>query len=983
MIFIKKFEASGFKSFADTTTLNFDYSMTGIVGPNGSGKSNITDAIRWALGEVSPKSLRGGSMEDVVFSGSVSRKALNIAEVTITFDNSKRIFKSLDFDEVSITRKYFKDSKDSEYFINKARVRQKDVQEAAIETGITKSSLAVISQGTISRFAEAKPEERRNIFDDAAGISIYKKRKEESVRKLIRTEENLMRVNDIVNEIERKLPTLKRQAEKAKQYKINWDELRVIEIAILVKDIEMYEKRLSTIKDSSSDIRARISDIQKDLDVKQNEYNSIYAKSFETENQLELLNVKFSKSIEKISEFKVLKINLESKKNTTNLNQEEYKINDIKNSVREIQIKLNQEEENYKLLIEEKNTKQALKEEIARKRFDLNNELESVKRQLSRLESTIEIKSSSSHQRDGMHRGVAAIIENKKTLPGIIGTVADMIKVEDKYDTAISALISGSAQNIVATDTRIVKQAVNFLKQNNVGFATFLPLDNIRINRIPDDIKFAIEKAKGFVSFANNVINIEKKYTNVVDYLCGTSIIMDNYDNAVSASKLVNQRYNIVTLDGERILPNGAIVGGKRNFRKLSYNPMEEIEKLTEEKNKKEELESSLKSQIFELSSQIDLTIEEITGTQSAMGTSRQTQDRLEVSEERLREEYRILTGKQLGNEKLNETSIDSQIIETIEKIGQLENFKTQAQQKITILRNTKAKYSGKQSELNTEILEQRQMLDRLKEQMSSMNTDGSILTERKTNSLQRLAQDYNLTFETASTLEQPSISNEEKTRARIAELRVIIKDLGNVNLDSIEEYENENSRYEEYQKQVKDILEGLNNIKEAIKGMDTLMVEQFTSVITEVNKALPETFKTLFGGGTAEVFYTDPNNMLETGVDIKVNPPGKKISNLNLLSGGEKSLVALTVLFSILKVKPLPIVILDEVEAPLDVANVERFAKHVKTFTKNTQFMIVTHRQGTMENCDVLFGATMEQKGITKIVQIKLVDAKELTSAN
>ncbi|AHI53182.1 chromosome segregation protein SMC [Spiroplasma culicicola] len=983
MIFLKRIEAFGFKSFAEPTTLNYDFAMTGIVGPNGSGKSNITDAIMWALGEQSSKSLRGDSMEDIVFSGSSDRKGLNMAEVTLVFDNSKRAFSSLDYNEVSITRKYFKITKESEYYINGAKVRLKDIQDVALETGLTKSSLAIISQGSISTFVESSPEQRRRLFDEAAGVARYKKRKEEAIRKLIRSQENLDRLNDIINEIERKLPSLKRQSKKALEYQTKFDELKQIEVAVLVKDIQLYKQRINELNDEKIEMKTKISSLEKEIQTKSDEFNNINRSSFEKEKELSKLNREYTKIVDEIGKLKVSRISLESKKSKVDIDDKEFRISDLKNKAKELEIKLNSEEQKLSKLLADKVEKRTNLDSLSKERFDINSKLDYIRKDAAKIETSLETLNMRKNSHEGLFEGVKNILENKKVLSGIIGTVQDVINVDKEYEIAASSILQNSLQNIVANNSSDVKQAIEFLKSNKAGYATFLPLDTLKANFISSDMRFAIQKADGFIGFANELIKTEKKYQIVLDYLLANHIVVKKYDNAIEIAKLTNYKFHIVTLDGERVLPHGAIVGGSRKVKNNLLNESVKISELEIQKQNLDLLEKELIEKVAQLSDKIEIHREEIQEIQIAIGASKQSTEIIERETAEVREEYRILTGKELNGSEQGFQSVDEQIIEIIEQISKQESLKEEIQQQINVLRSIKDKSNDRQNTLNSVIDEDRIMLSALKDQYSKITTDGLLMFEKQSSAQERLAQNYNLTYEAALELESTSIEDEQTTRDRINKLRNEIKSLGNVNLDSIEEYEEENQRYETYVSQTNDVLESINNLKEAINDMDEQMIVQFKKIIKDVNNALPNTFATLFGGGSANLIYTNPDDILNSGIDIKISPPGKKISNLNLLSGGEKSMVALSVLFSILKVKPIPLVILDEVEAPLDIANVERFAKYIKTFTTGTQFMIVTHRIGTMENCDILFGATMQQKGITKLVQIKLVEAKQMSNSN
>ncbi|AGR41514.1 AAA family ATPase [Spiroplasma taiwanense] len=983
MIFLKKIEVFGFKSFAEPINLDFQYSMTGIVGPNGSGKSNINDAIMWALGEQSYKSLRGDSMEDIVFAGSSDRKGLNIAEVTLVFDNTNRAFSTLDYNEVSITRKFFKLTKESEYYINKSKVRLKDIQEIALETGLTKSSLAIISQGSISHFVESKPEERRKIFDEAAGVAMYKKRKEEAVRKLIRTQENLDRLNDIINEIERKLPNLKKQSKKAISYQEMFNELKNIEVAVLVNDIKLYKKRILELSEQKSELKTEISSLEKSINKTSEEFTSISKSNLSHDKEFSKLNREFTKIVEKISELKVSRITLEAKKTKIDIDNKEFKIAELKNKSKELEINLEAEEKKLSKLLLDKIKKRDLLDNSSKQRFELNQSLDILKKQIAKTENNLDNLISRKNSFDNLFEGVKNVLENKKILPGIIGTVQEVINTNKEYEIAMSVILQNGLQNIITKTAVDVKIAIEFLKKNKAGYATFLPLDNLKPNYISNETRFIIQKSNGFIGFANELIKSEKKYQIVLDYLVANYIVVDSYDNALEISKITNAKFNVVTLDGQRILPHGAIVGGNRKHKNILINDSEQIIELEKQKEELDLKELNFSKQVSSLSDTIEILREELAEIQSWIGASKHASELTEKELFLIKEEYRILTGKELDGNEIEFKSVDEQIIKIIEQTTILQNSKDEIQQQINVIWTIKDKTSERQNSLSRHIDEERKLLSSLKDKYSGLNSDVTLLLEKQSNSTSRLAQNYDLTFEAALEVNNIVVINEEdEIRNRIKELRTQINYLGNVNLDSIAEFEEENTRYQTYVEQTQDVIDSINNLKDAISEMDEQMIIQFKKIIKDVNSALPETFITLFGGGSASIIYTNENDILNTGIDLKISPPGKKITNLNLLSGGEKSMVALSVLFSILKVKPIPLVILDEVEAPLDIANVERFAKYLKTFTNVTQFLIVTHRMGTMENCDTLFGATMEQKGVTKLVQIKLIEAKQLSNA-
>jgi chromosome segregation protein len=984
MIFLKRIEAHGFKSFADQISLNFEYGMTGIVGPNGSGKSNINDAIRWTLGEQSLKSLRGDSMEDVVFSGSEGKSAHNMAEVTLVFDNSHRVFSSLEnVTEVSIKRRYDKINNESEYFINGEKVRQKDVQEIALETGLTKSSLAIISQGSVNNFVEAKPDERRQLFDEAAGVAKYKKRKEESIRKLIRSNENLDRVNDIINELDRRLPSLGKQATKAKKYQEKEALLRKHEVAFLVSDLKIFNARSEELKERRHNLKADIDALDQKIKKDAMDRDSISKESLEFDRKISQLNGKYTAIVEKISKLEVKKVSFEAKQNEIKMNESEYRAEEIKRATKEIEIKINSEETHLeRLLVEETKINEDLQYNSSC-RSNCNFKLDAIRKAMNKTELKIEQLQERKESSEALFEGVRNVLDNKSVLPGIVGTVQELISVEDQYLNAIGALMQqGVLQNIVINNAANAKVAIDFLKANKAGHATFLPLDTIRPNIIDNERRFVITNTNGFVAFANDLVKIEKKYTLVTDYLLGGVIVVDTYDNALEMAKVVKYKLNIVTLDGERILPQGAIVGGSRKRRVQISNDFAQIEELNNRiKEYQNEIEEN-NQKVSDYSSAIDLLREQKSVNNATIGGIKTSIKNLQISLEKNKDEYRLLTGKSINGFD-EDFSIDAELEKIMSDISRLEVERTEIQSELEVANNMKTKIVDQQFSESRKSSELYAKFNALREEMASVATDLALINEKRANAGLRLADTYHLTFETALELEFEPIENLEEVAELIKTLRQELNALGNVNMEAIDEFESEKSRHENLLEQANDIREAIANIKTSISNMDEQMEKQFKGVIKDVNAALPTTFKTLFGGGEAKIVYTDPNDILNSGIEIKIQPPGKKITNLNLLSGGEKSLVALSVLFSILSVRPLPLVILDEVEAPLDIANVERFAKYIRTFTTKTQFMIVTHRMGTMENCDILYGATMEQKGITKIVNVNLIEAKKMTSAN
>jgi chromosome segregation protein len=894
MIFLKRIEAHGFKSFADQISLNFEYGMTGIVGPNGSGKSNINDAIRWTLGEQSLKSLRGDSMEDVVFSGSEGKSAHNMAEVTLVFDNSHRVFSSLEnVTEVSIKRRYDKINNESEYFINGEKVRQKDVQEIALETGLTKSSLAIISQGSVNNFVEAKPDERRQLFDEAAGVAKYKKRKEESIRKLIRSNENLDRVNDIINELDRRLPSLGKQATKAKKYQEKEALLRKHEVAFLVSDLKIFNARSEELKERRHNLKADIDALDQKIKKDAMDRDSISKESLEFDRKISQLNGKYTTIVEKISKLEVKKVSFEAKQNEIKMNESEYRAEEIKRATKEIEIKINSEETHLeRLLVEETKINEDLQYNSSC-RSNCNFKLDAIRKAMNKTELKIEQLQERKESSEALFEGVRNVLDNKSVLPGIVGTVQELISVEDQYLNAIGALMQqGVLQNIVINNAANAKVAIDFLKANKAGHATFLPLDTIRPNIIDNERRFVITNTNGFVAFANDLVKIEKKYTLVTDYLLGGVIVVDTYDNALEMAKVVKYKLNIVTLDGERILPQGAIVGGSRKRRVQISNDFAQIEELNNRiKEYQNEIEEN-NQKVSDYSSAIDLLREQKSVNNATIGGIKTSIKNLQISLEKNKDEYRLLTGKSINGFD-EDFSIDAELEKIMSDISRLEVERTEIQSELEVANNMKTKIVDQQFSESRKSSELYAKFNALREEMASVATDLALINEKRANAGLRLADTYHLTFETALELEFEPIENLEEVAELIKTLRQELNALGNVNMEAIDEFESEKSRHENLLEQANDIREAIANIKTSISNMDEQMEKQFKGVIKDVNAALPTTFKTLFGGGEAKIVYTDPNDILNSGIEIKIQPPGKKINRKELLLEGHENVVS------------------------------------------------------------------------------------------
>ncbi|WP_425377847.1 chromosome segregation protein SMC [Spiroplasma endosymbiont of Polydrusus pterygomalis] len=975
MLFLKKLEAFGFKSFADPLIVNFDHEMIGIVGPNGSGKSNINDALRWCLGEQSIKSLRGSNSEDVIFNGSKTKPPLNMAEVKLIFDNTQRIF-AIDYDEIEIIRRVFRGTGENEYFINKQRVRLKDIQDFAMDSGLTKSSLAIISQGNINAFAEAKPLDRRALFEEAAGVAKYKLRKLEALKKLERSNENLSRLKDILNEIERKLPSLKRQSEKALKYTTLKDKLNQIELAVLVKDITFFNDKLLELRSQQKKIVSTKQEADRKLKDREIEYNELNKENFNLDNKINVLSKEFQTLILAISDLKVHKIELDNKEAALKMSNNDITITNMVNDYNELTVNLQNEQEKLTSLETQQQEYRMQREAFNAKQAGLNEQLGAINKTVIRLESELERVQHNFENQDNLHEGVKNIVNNKNVLPGIMELVQDIINVDEKYEQAIVTALSGRLQDILVKNVDSAKRAISYLKKNRAGRATFIPLDVITPRYLSSNEEFVIKSVRGYLGLGNNLVKAKKEFRVAIDYLLSRYLICVDFDSAQEIGKLTKYRYNIVTLDGEIVRSQGSVTGGSRRTRMTIINPEKELNIFNEKIALRTEEQHHVIKQLSLLHRQLDEINEVIAENQASIGAGKRQIEIIMHDQMKLQNEYQLLTSKNIDETKIEENEA---VLNIVDQIKQKDLIKTKIEQQLNVARSLKDKQSLVINDLNNQIGEKRYYISALQDQISKINTDLSIINVKIQQNLTRLTEEYQMTYDHAKTLELKVIDNEDLIRDEIKQLRSDLAQIGNVNLEAIAEYKEENDRFQFMNNEYNDANDAVKNLLKSIDEMDRIMEEQFDKTIKDINENLPSTFEVLFGGGTAKIIYTEPDNLLETGVDIKVSPPGKNITNLNLLSGGEKSLVALSVLFAILKVRPIPLVILDEAEAPLDPANVERFAKYIRTFVETTQFIVITHRVGTMEHCDVLYGVIMQQKGVTKIVGIKLQQATEM----
>lgn len=971
-------EAHGFKSFADKVTLKFDGGIVAIIGPNGSGKSNINDAIRWVLGETSSKALRGDTMEDVIFSGSKTEKEMDRAEVILTFDNKDRSC-DIPYDVFTISRVLTRGNGSNEYYINGELARQRDIKEIAMQSGISKSSLAIIGQGTISNIAESTPEKRREIFEDAAGTSMYKSKKIEAQRKLEKTQEALEQISILIQEQERQLKPLQRQAEKAKIYKTKAEQLKEVEVALLVHDFMDYSDKLEKLNVEGQDYNL----IKEELETKIRVYNEASEQKskfvLELENNIKKISERLSEISEEITTLEIR--NAKEAKHREMLLSGELTISP-KEKLAAMKEELNALNTNilgYKTFLE---TKKKESEQLSQsasirstKINDIKQELSFKKEELNKIKSKLDVIEEIKSKKTNLAKGTHNIVENSHLFRGYKALVSELIEVNEKYALAIETILSSAMQHIVVDKPETAVEAINFLKSNNGGRATFIPLSSIKPKFVPEQHIVVAQTQKGFLGIASELVSTEEQYNVLKKFLLGNVLVADNIENANKLSKLLETRYMVVTLDGDIIRVGGVLSGGQASQNVSTLAADEQVKKLQDLIPVINAKISQLSNELFELEKDQNKETSLLTNISLERAKIdnlyRTTLDKFDS----LREQYRSASQEEYEAENNKKIDIVAAIQQLMLERSDL-SAKKSSQEDI---------YHNLKQELQN-LTNQRFQVS---EELNNLIKDNANKIAEKAkaetiiqNAKQRLSEQYGMLFEVAKQFYNPDIDF-EVARKTVADLKLDIRELGHVNLDSINQLEELETRYKEVKSQEQEIISAKTTIEDAISEMDKIIIERMTQTVTLVNAEFKHVFAKMFGGGMAEIRYTDPENILETGIDVIAQPPGKSIKNLKLFSGGEKALIAISLLFSILKAKPLPLCILDEVEAALDEANVIRFAEYLHTLKKDTQFIVITHRQGTMERVNKLYGATMQKRGVTTFFAVNLSDAKKTIENN
>ena len=1184
-MYLKRLELQGFKSFADRTVLEFKPGITAVIGPNGSGKSNISDSIRWVLGEQSMKSLRGAKSEDIIFAGTQNRKSLGFAEASIVIDNSDGEL-PVEYAEVTVTRKIFR-SGETGYYINKVPCRLKDILELFMDTGIGKDGYSIIGQGKIDEILSNKSEDRRHIFEEAAGIVKYRARKTESEKKLEQTKLNLLRINDILSEIEAGLDPLRIQSEKAKRYLELHEELKDIEVGLFIYNIDTYKSKLTQIvedleivENQKNDEEKKLSDMQEKKIELKNCIDSLTEQieecqnvGFESTNKIEKINSEIGISNEKISnnkenserlsteiaeyedkikdlqdekdnklhkkdslvsnkekfekelkekEEELAKITeklsskeleIESKKQTIeqntdtkyekniqistidanyeNLEKREHNLKDeISDTISDLDRSRNQKQEISGEFSKVEKEKEKLSQEIeknAKKKIEVENKIKDFDKQIENATYNLRMKESrqkflieTEKEKEGYAKAVKVLLnacDNDVALnKGVHGIIANLISVNKEHETAIEMALGGALQNIVTDDEETAKRLVKYLRDNNIGRASFLPISSVRPNRM-DKIK---GKFPGVIGIASDLVKYDRKYENIVSNLLGRTVIVDNMDTGVAVAKENKYSFRIVTLKGDIINSSGAITGGAvaqktvnilgrgREIEALTA----EIEKLSKEikdvqinkekysnsisdfvtesqkleqqmldfnigyateKQKMvsiEETVARLENQLAKLRAEADSIKEQKTNYTKEKADLSAEVANLEKENEELsaiinefaknnsdNQKYIDDLNFDITNLKISVSSFDesgSSIDEMVERIdkdienytngielkkkkkediitenkqleesivamnNQIEEIKanvSNGSEKIESLKKERAEKNKLSEKIETDITAQFNLLEELKGNIVKVDVKKTKIEQDIELVINNLWDEYELTPNTVG--EYKKVENAQTTQKQVNSIRNEIKDLGSINVDSIEEYKKTKERYDFMCEQRLDLENTITKLRKMITEITDTMKKQFIERFRVINKNFNEVFVELFGGGKAELILEDEDNVLECGIDIKAQPTGKKLQNMMLLSGGEKAFTAIALLFAILKINPAPFCILDEIEAALDDVNVYRYAEYLKKFCGDTQFLVITHRKGTMEAADTVYGVTMEENGISKLLSMKLAESR------
>ena len=973
-MYLKEIKIAGFKSFRDNVTMTFDKGIACLVGPNGSGKSNIIDAVRFVLGEQSSKSLRGDQgMTDLIFSGSQNSKALNVASVSLTFDNSDNYLK-IPFKEISIKRRIYRTG-ENDYFINGEKVRLKDIIDLFLDSGIGKNAFSIVGQGEIAKILSNSSLDRRSIIEQAAGIAKYKERKIETTRKLIKVDDNLNRVKDILDELKLQLDPLKEQSINARRYTDLKEELENLEISLITENIY---KDNALLKEEEKELEKE--NDKKILLEKEDEESFLNIEKYKRDiRRKEIIIDDYNEKIVKLSEL----VNKLSLKKEMLLKDEKYNLLEDKRSLELVNLKeeILKENKNKEILLKEIDIEKEEKNELEKHLNSLYEKIESLENKimLSNKEKTELLRSidySNSRlnylenfidNKNSNNKALSSILNNPR-LTGIEKTIEEVISCDEKYEIIKEISIGPIRNNLIVKDEYSAKQAVEYLKNNKIGRLTFYPLTSIKKKEIYD-----IEHLKSnsaYLGVLSDILEVDIKYKNIISSLFGTTLVAKTIDDAFLISNLVNKKYKVISLDGSVVNPYGSLTGG---FSKINDNLVSSKREISELKEKikinaklKDELDLDNQKNI----NQRDLVNKEIFDLTSKINFLKQN---IENKENLLEEKIKLIENLEF-NTKVLDKSKNNQALDEIsndfyEKEKELNLLNLEKEKEVKEIKKIRESLEVLESTKRSIELEINKVNLYIKNLELAINTKNIKID----NNLKLLGEEYSLTYENARNKYILEIE-EKEAEEKISKIKEEIKSLGFVNLLAIEEYKKVNERYTFLTSQETELLNAKDTLNQMINEIDSYVETEFKKTFNEVNIHFKEIFKKFFRGGDAELILTDPDNLLETGIEINATPPGKKLSSISLLSGGEKTLTAISLIFAILEIKDTPFCIFDEVEAALDEDNVLKFGEYIKEYSDKTDFLIVTHKKETMEYAKSLYGITMEEEGISKVVSIQLV---------
>ena len=977
-MYLKYIRADGFKSFADKTEIEIKPGITCVVGPNGSGKSNIVDAVRWVLGEQSVKALRGdSSMSDIIFSGSKSRKGNNRSIVSLTFDNSDN-YLNTEFKEVEIKRVLYKTG-ENEYYLNNTKVRLKDIIDLFLDTGASKESFNIISQGAVSNVINSKPENRRTIFEEAAGVLKYKKRKEDTLKKINKTKDNIEKVNLLTDELLVTLTPLKEQADKARIYLDYKEQLKKRDVALIANDITTINNEYQSVKSNIDSLNMEINTLSKNYSSDDEELENLKLESIKIDTLIDNKNKDIMLLVNELSD-------LQSKKQIT-IERQKYEVDDqklenniitLKEDIYNIEGNLkvaNKELESDNRDVQTKNLELiGLKkriEQLDKDRIYHSNIVNALNKEVLQISNKIDILNDNINNDTKLPYAVKSVLNNVR-LTGVRGVLSKLIEVPDKYSVAIETALGSNCNVIVVDDEIVAKNAINYLKDNKLGRATFYPLNIIKGRYIDNEIIKDVVNDRGYIGLAVDLIDYDKKYKNIMLNHLGNVIVVDNIDSLNRIGKMVNYKCRVVSLDGDILYSGGAMSGGINKTGKGILSEKKELEELNHRLNEKQFELNDSNSNLEMLNKNYDalvISYNEASKEKSVLEGMIEQKNRYVLGlEESLNNKKMELEGTKNVSSKGLQKELDS----ILEKYYEVLNNKELLEKELTKLKSNKFditnkinEYEKKYKDFNSNYNSKMNILKNEEIKLGKMDV-------KLDNLLLVLNETYGMTYEKAKN-EYFLEDEAENVRLEVNNLKAKIRDLGEVNTGSIPEYERLNDRYSFLMNQKKDLEDSIGSLLNIIDEMDEIMKTNFVQTFEKIRIEFSRVFKTLFKGGEAVLELTDPDNILETGIEISALPPGKKLNSIALLSGGEKTLTAISLLFAILNVKPVPFVILDEVEAALDEANVENFGQYLESKKEKSQFIVITHKKKTMEFADALYGITMQESGVSKIVSVRL----------